>query len=39
MRFTIYQESRQGGRNNNADRTTYCYSRYALLIVVAVGGG
>jgi hypothetical protein len=29
MRFTIYQESRQGGRANNEDRTTYCYSRDA----------
>jgi serine/threonine protein phosphatase PrpC len=39
MRFTIYQESRQGGRNNNEDRTTYCYSRDALLMVVADGMG
>jgi len=39
MRFTIYQESRQGGRANNEDRTTYCYSRNALLMVVADGMG
>ena len=39
MRFTIYQESRQGGRPNNEDRTTYCYSREALLMVVADGMG
>jgi PPM family protein phosphatase len=39
MRFTIYQESRQGGRANNEDRVTYCYSREALLIVVADGMG
>lgn len=39
MRFTIYQESRQGGRQNNEDRTTYCYSRDALLMVVADGMG
>jgi len=39
MRFTIYQESRQGGRSNNEDRTTYCYSREALLMVVADGMG
>ena len=39
MRFTIYQESRQGGRANNEDRTTYCYSREALLMVVADGMG
>src|SRR5574343_873255 len=39
MRFTIYQESRQGGRKNNEDRTSYCYSRDALLMVVADGMG
>ena len=39
MRFTIYQDSRQGGRGNNEDRTTYCYSREALLMVVADGMG
>lgn len=39
MRFTIYQESRQGGRLNNEDRITYCYSRDALLMVIADGMG
>ena len=39
MRFTIYQDSRQGGRANNEDRTTCCYSRDALLMVVADGMG
>lgn len=39
MRFTIYQECRQGGRDNNEDRTTYCYSRDALLMVIADGMG
>ena len=39
MRFTIYQESRQGGRENNEDRTSYSYSRDALLMVVAAGMG
>jgi serine/threonine protein phosphatase PrpC len=39
MRFTIYQESRQGGRSNNEDRTTYCYSRDALMMAVADGMG
>ncbi len=39
MRFTIYQESRQGGRQNNEDRISYCYSRDALLMVVADGMG
>ncbi|MDR2625863.1 MAG: serine/threonine-protein phosphatase [Zoogloeaceae bacterium] len=39
MRFTIYQESRQGGRRNNEDRVAHCYSREALLVVVADGMG
>ena len=39
MKFTIYQESRQGGRANNEDRISYCYSREALLMVVADGMG
>jgi serine/threonine protein phosphatase PrpC len=39
MRFTIYQESRQGGRENNEDRIAHCYSRDALLAVVADGMG
>lgn len=39
MRFSIYQESRQGGRDNNEDRTSYSYSRDALLMVVADGMG
>ncbi len=39
MRFSIYQESRQGGRKNNEDRISYCYSRDALLMVVADGMG
>ncbi|MBW7901331.1 MAG: serine/threonine-protein phosphatase [Rhodocyclaceae bacterium] len=39
MKFTIYQESRQGRRRNNEDRIAYCYSRDALLMVVADGMG
>ena len=39
MKFTIYQESRQGKRANNEDRLAYCYSRDALLMVVADGMG
>lgn len=39
MRFSIFQESRQGGRSNNEDRVAYCYSRDALLMVVADGMG
>ena len=39
MKFSIYQESRQGGRKNNEDCTTYCQSRDAVLMVVADGMG
>ena len=39
MRFTIYQESRVGRRQNNQDRIAYCYSSDALLMVVADGMG
>ena len=39
MKFTVYQESRQGKRSNNEDRIAYCYSRDALLMVVADGMG
>jgi len=39
MRFSVYQESRQGKRSNNEDRIAYCYSRDAVLMVVADGMG
>ena len=39
MRFTIYQESRIGKRQSNQDRLAYCYSRDALLMLVADGMG
>lgn len=39
MKFSIYQESRLGRRSINQDRTAYCYSRDALLMVVADGMG
>jgi PPM family protein phosphatase len=39
MKFTIYQESRIGRRRANQDRIAYCYSRDALLMVVADGMG
>lgn len=39
MRFSIYQESRQGGRKNNEDRLAHSFSRDALLLVVADGMG
>ena len=35
MRFTIYQESRIGRRATNQDRIAHCYSREALLMLVA----
>ena len=39
MRFSIFQESRKGGREANQDRTSYAYTRDALLMVVADGMG
>jgi serine/threonine protein phosphatase PrpC len=39
MKFSIYQESRIGGRKANEDRCGYSYSRDALLMVVADGMG
>jgi serine/threonine protein phosphatase PrpC len=39
MKFSIYQETRTGKRANNEDRLAYCYSREALLMVVADGMG
>ncbi len=39
MKFNIYQESRIGKRKNNQDRIAYCYSRDALLMVLADGMG
>jgi serine/threonine protein phosphatase PrpC len=39
VKFTIYQESRIGKRKNNEDRIAHCYSREALLMVVADGMG
>jgi len=39
MKFTIYQNSRQGPRPYNEDRLAYSYSKDALLMVVADGMG
>ena len=39
MQFSIYQESRRGARKTNQDRIAYCYSRDALLMLVADGMG
>ncbi|HEY3326057.1 MAG TPA: protein phosphatase 2C domain-containing protein [Novimethylophilus sp.] len=39
MKFTIFQNSRQGPRQYNQDRIAYCYSKDAILAVVADGMG
>jgi serine/threonine protein phosphatase PrpC len=39
MKFSIYQESRQGPRKANQDRVAYCYSRDALCMIIADGMG
>ena len=39
MQFSIFQESRRGGRKSNQDRVAYCYSRNALLMLLADGMG
>ena len=39
MRFTIFQDSRQGDRTGNEDRVGYSYSRDVLLMTVADGMG
>ena len=39
MKFSIFQESRKGGRRANQDRIGYAYTRDSLLAVVADGMG
>lgn len=39
MRFTIFQDSRQGDRSGNEDRVGYSYSKEVLLMVAADGMG
>jgi PPM family protein phosphatase len=39
MRFTIFQDSRQGDRSGNEDRVGYSYSRDVLLMAIADGMG
>ena len=39
MQFSIFQESRRGSRKSNQDRIAYCYSKEALLLMVADGMG
>jgi serine/threonine protein phosphatase PrpC len=39
MKFSIFQDTRRGARDSNEDRVAYCYSRDALLLLVADGMG
>ena len=39
MRFSVFQLSRRGGRALNEDRMGYCYTREAVLFVLADGMG
>lgn len=39
MRFSIYQESKKGGRRVNQDRMGYLYTRDSLMLLVADGMG
>jgi PPM family protein phosphatase len=39
MKFSIYQESRKGGRKSNQDRVGYSYTRESLLMMLADGMG
>ena len=39
MRFSIYQESKRGGRKVNQDRMGYAYTKGALLMVLCDGMG
>lgn len=39
MKFSVFQDTRQGQRRYNQDRIAYCYSREALMMVVADGMG
>jgi serine/threonine protein phosphatase PrpC len=39
MRFTIFQDTAIGARNENQDRMGYCFTRESLLMVVADGMG
>ncbi len=39
MKFSVFQLSRMGGREKNEDRMGYCYTRDAVLFVLADGMG
>lgn len=39
MRFSVYQDTQVGGRTSNQDRMGYCFTRDALLLLLADGMG
>ena len=39
MRFSIYRDSKKGGRKVNQDRMGYLYTRDSLMMMVADGMG
>ena len=39
MKFSVFQVSRKGGRDENEDRMGYCYTRESLLFLLADGMG
>ena len=39
MKFSVFQDSRKGGRKLNEDSMGYCYSSEALMMIVADGMG
>lgn len=39
MRFSVYQDTQIGGRASNQDRMGYCFTRDALLLLLADGMG
>ena len=39
MKFSVFQLTRRGGREKNEDRMGYCYTREAVMFVLADGMG
>lgn len=39
MKFSVFQVSRKGGRDENEDRMGYCYTRESLIFLLADGMG
>ena len=39
MQFSVFQQSRQGGRKINEDRVGYCYTRDSAVLILADGLG